>query len=43
MGTGDPMGDPYPHVYEYVGKSIPTSVYEWPDDVIFFIVCKSMG
>jgi hypothetical protein len=35
VGTGDPMGDPYPHGYGYGGKSIPTSVYGWPDRVIF--------
>jgi hypothetical protein len=27
VGTGDLMGDPYPHGYGYGGKSIPTSVY----------------
>jgi hypothetical protein len=27
VGTGDPMGDLYPHKYEYGGKSISTSVY----------------
>jgi hypothetical protein len=27
LGTGDPMGDPYPHGYGYGGKSIPTNVY----------------
>jgi hypothetical protein len=35
VGTSDPTGDPYPHVYEYGGKSIPTSGYWWPDRVIF--------
>jgi hypothetical protein len=28
VGTGDPMGDPYPRGYGYGGKFIPTSVYE---------------
>jgi hypothetical protein len=35
VGTGDPMGDPYPRGYGYGGKSIPTSVYGWPGGVIF--------
>jgi hypothetical protein len=28
VGTGDPVGDPYPHGYRYESKSIPTSVYK---------------
>jgi hypothetical protein len=40
VGTGDPMGDPYPRGYEYGDKSIPTSVYGWPDGVIF---CHGYG
>jgi hypothetical protein len=29
LGTGDPMGNPYPHEYGYVyvGKFIPANVY----------------
>jgi hypothetical protein len=29
------MGDPYLRGYGYGGKSIPTSVYGWPDGIIF--------
>jgi hypothetical protein len=35
MGTEDPTGDSYPHEYVYEGKSIPTSEYEWSDEIIF--------
>jgi hypothetical protein len=27
VGTGDPMGNPYPHGYGYGGKFIPANVY----------------
>lgn len=39
MDMDDPTDDPYPHGYEYWGKSIPTSEYEWSG--LFF--CSGYG